>query len=99
MREASSPLKTRGHSSTLAHSMQCSGNRGVLAMVQMGKTVGRVCVSIYPARHIRSSRCRPTPAARLTEHSKHDVIVGKMTRAWPLNPARRDIIVSATVAL
>jgi hypothetical protein len=39
------PLKTRGHSRTLAHSMQCSGSRGVLAMVQMGKVVGGVRMS------------------------------------------------------
>lgn len=40
-----SPLKTRGHSRMLAHSMQCSGNRGVLAMVQIGKAVGGVSMS------------------------------------------------------
>lgn len=34
------PPCTRGHSSTDAHSMQCSGNRGVFAIVQMGKAVG-----------------------------------------------------------
>lgn len=40
-----SPLKRRGHSRMLAHSMQCSGNRGVLAMVQIGKAVGGVSMS------------------------------------------------------
>ena len=38
------PLKTRGHSRTEAHSMQCSGRRGVLAIVQMGNAVGGVCI-------------------------------------------------------
>lgn len=33
------PPCTRGHSKTDAHSMQCSGKRGVLAMVQIGKAV------------------------------------------------------------
>jgi hypothetical protein len=41
------PLNAFGHSSTLAHSMQCSGSRGVLAIVQMGNTVGGVNMSIY----------------------------------------------------
>ena len=41
----SSPLKTFGHSSMLAHSIQCSGRRGVFAMVQMGKAVGGVSMS------------------------------------------------------
>jgi hypothetical protein len=40
-----SPLNTRGHSRMLAHSMQCSGSRGVLAMVQIGKAVGGVSMS------------------------------------------------------
>ena len=30
------PLNSFGHSRTLAHSIQCSGIRGVLAIVQMG---------------------------------------------------------------
>ena len=34
------PPCTFGHSRTEAHSMQCSGSRGVLAMVQIGKAVG-----------------------------------------------------------
>lgn len=38
------PLNTFGHSSTDAHSMQCSGSRGVLAIVQMGNAVGGVCM-------------------------------------------------------
>jgi hypothetical protein len=45
-RNENAPLKTRGHSRMLAHSMQCSGRRGVLAIVQMGKAVGGVRVSI-----------------------------------------------------
>jgi hypothetical protein len=44
-RELDKPLKTRGHSRMDAHSMQCSGSRGVLAMVQMGKAVGGVSMS------------------------------------------------------
>lgn len=44
-REGNEPLKTLGHSKMLAHSMQCSGSRGVLAMVQMGKAVGGVSMS------------------------------------------------------
>ena len=34
------PPWTRGHSKTEAHSIQCSGRRGVLAIVQIGKAVG-----------------------------------------------------------
>lgn len=48
-------MKALGHSRTLAHSIQCSGNRGVLAMVQIGKTVGGVNMSICEA--IRFSFC------------------------------------------
>ena len=42
----STPLNTFGHSRTLAHSMQCSGNRGVFAIVQIGNAVGGVSMSI-----------------------------------------------------
>lgn len=43
-RSGNEPLNTFGHSRTEAHSTQCSGSRGVLAMVQMGKAVGGVCM-------------------------------------------------------
>lgn len=38
------PLNTFGHSRTDAHSTQCSGRRGVLAIVQIGNAVGGVCM-------------------------------------------------------
>lgn len=58
-REGDAPLNTRGHSRTDAHSMQCSGKRGVLAIVQMGKAVGGVCMwSCSDARNARSAACR-----------------------------------------
>ena len=38
------PGNTRGHSSTEAHSMQCSGSLGVVAIVHTGYTV--LCASI-----------------------------------------------------
>lgn len=58
--------KLLGHSNTDAHSMQCSGNRGVFAIVQMGYVTAFVCIS--------------------NEHSKQEVIRGKMTLACPLKP-------------
>lgn len=39
------PFQIRGHSSTDAHSIQCSGSLGVLAMVQIGKAVGLFSMS------------------------------------------------------
>ena len=44
-KQAHSPPCTRGHSRTEAHSIQCSGRRGVFAMVQIGKAVGRLSMS------------------------------------------------------
>ena len=41
------PLKTFGHSRTDAHSMQCSGSRGVLAIVQIGYAVAGVIRDIW----------------------------------------------------
>jgi len=49
-----------------AHSMQCSGWRGIEARVQRGTAARGVCMSSW--------------------HSRQDVMVGIMTRAWPLNP-------------
>ena len=43
--EISEPFQTRGHSKTDAHSMQCSGRRGVLAIVQIGNVVGLLSIS------------------------------------------------------
>lgn len=42
------PLKTLGHSRTDAHSIQCSGNRGVFAIVHIGYAVAGVIKDIYP---------------------------------------------------
>jgi hypothetical protein len=40
------PLNTFGHSRTDAHSIQCSGNRGVFAIVQIGYAVAGVMSDI-----------------------------------------------------
>ena len=40
------PLKTFGHSRTEAHSIQCSGSRGVLAIVHIGYAVAGVIKDI-----------------------------------------------------
>lgn len=44
MKERKPPC-TLGHSNTEAHSIQCSGRRGVLAIVQIGKAVGLLSIS------------------------------------------------------
>jgi len=50
-----------------AHSMQCSGRRGVCAMVHMGKVT--------------------RGGNRSSVHSKHALMRGMITRAWPLKPS------------
>lgn len=53
------PLNTFGHSRTDAHSIQCSGRRGVLAIVQIGNAVGGVCMWSWKgaSSHMNQQSC------------------------------------------
>lgn len=103
--ESKSPsafCRSCSHSTSLAYSMQCAGDRGVSAMVQSGKRscgsgrgpsrasgAGTSARDQMPARHpFLSGAGQVTWGGKSQRvHSKHGVTPGRSTRAWPLSPS------------